>query len=338
MLEVVSVVKYRNKNMNLAFRSQFKALILGSILVTATFGSAFGSVICNAESENTNLRSGPSAKNFDVVDTLRNGDEVRILDWVVNPDGYTYYQVRFNSPKNKDIRTAYVYEESVGRNWCDPDIIKDNTCENYAGDKFYIGDKCFRKNSLIVDLRDNSIATIKDPNVLKKFDRVEELSLSKTDIIDLTPIAGIKSLEKLHLSDTRVTDLSPIAGLTNLKTLTFFNTTVENIDVVKRLPHLTFLNFSKTNVKNLEALRDHPSLKHVHLGDTKVTDISPLSTVKTLKSVDIYNTEINDVSPLFNLPLLETLRITQNGENIVVDGKDKVYDPARLPDFCHLFC
>src|SRR5262245_52359457 len=43
--------------------------------------------------------------------------------------------------------------------------------------------------------------------------RVEMLSLKETDVADLSPVAGLRSLKYLYLDDTEITDLAPISGL-----------------------------------------------------------------------------------------------------------------------------
>ena len=43
-----------------------------------------------------------------------------------------------------------------------------------------------------------------------------ELDLSRNQIKDVTPLAGLTKLELLWLHDNQITDLSPLAGLTKL--------------------------------------------------------------------------------------------------------------------------
>ena len=57
--------------------------------------------------------------------------------------------------------------------------------------------------------------------------KVKSLDLYDTQVVDLSPLAGLTNLEVLDLCDTQVVDLSPLAGLTNLEVLNLRNTQVD---------------------------------------------------------------------------------------------------------------
>lgn len=70
-------------------------------------------MICNTQGPVTNIRRGPSAKNYAVLDSVENGQHVTVLRDVINPDGYLYLEVEFSKPNYQDSVIGYVYHEAV---------------------------------------------------------------------------------------------------------------------------------------------------------------------------------------------------------------------------------
>ena len=54
---------------------------------------------------------------------------------------------------------------------------------------------------------------------LQRFPGLRLLSVSQTDISDLSPLAGLSALQSLDCSETQVSDLGPLAGLSALQSL-----------------------------------------------------------------------------------------------------------------------
>ena len=54
---------------------------------------------------------------------------------------------------------------------------------------------------------------------LQRFPGLRLLSVSQTDISDLSPLAGLSALQSLDCSGTQVSDLGPLAGLSALQSL-----------------------------------------------------------------------------------------------------------------------
>jgi hypothetical protein len=82
-----------------------------SFLLLAIPASA--EVICNFKTEKTNLRKGPSAKNFEIAAKLTNGHKLEVLERVTNPDGFEYLKVKFKNPETGKSAVAFVYHEAV---------------------------------------------------------------------------------------------------------------------------------------------------------------------------------------------------------------------------------
>jgi formylglycine-generating enzyme required for sulfatase activity/S1-C subfamily serine protease len=91
--------------------------------------------------------------------------------------------------------------------------------------------------------------------LLKAVGPVTVLSLSGTEVTDLSPLASLTSLQLLDLSGTGAADLAPLASLTNLR----------------------YLALRGTRVVDVMPLADLTSLRALDLRDTQVADVSPLS-------------------------------------------------------------
>lgn len=67
------------------------------------------------------------------------------------------------------------------------------------------------------------------PRTISEFEWLGTLTLSHTNVADLTPISTLEYLEVLDLSNTKVSDLSPLAGLRSIKTLDLSDTPVTDL-------------------------------------------------------------------------------------------------------------
>ena len=85
------------------------------------------------------------------------------------------------------------------------------------------------------------------------------LALIKSNISDISPLAGLTNLQGLFLTSNNISDISPLAGLTNLETL----------------------DLTGNNISDLSPLVANSGLS---VGDTVNLWSNPLSTA----SVDIY--------------------------------------------------
>lgn len=127
---------------------------------------------------------------------------------------------------------------------------------------------------------------------------VSSLNLSKTAVVDLTPLHGM-AIRKLNLSGTKVTDLSPLQG-TELEDLTLNSTSVSDISALRGLP-LTRLELNITRVTDLEPLRGMP-LKHLGISIGTITDLQPLEGMP-LEYLNLINSKVSDISVLRGMPL-----------------------------------
>ena len=117
------------------------------------------------------------------------------------------------------------------------------------------------------------------PSEITRLGNLAALSLSSTQVSDLTPLQGLTSLVSLSLSGTQVNDLTPLQGLTSLVSL----------------------NLHRTQVSDLTPLQGLTSLASLNLYRTQVSDLKPLASLTDLQTLDISRTQVSDLSVLVPL-------------------------------------
>jgi internalin A len=168
---------------------------------------------------------------------------------------------------------------------------------------------------------------------LKEFTQIEELYLSDSRVVDLTPLDGYEKLRLLHvehcdiediavlknmplledllLDYTRVSDLSPLKKSTKIKRLGLRSTKVDSLEVLSNFPELSYLEASKTSISEMESLALLNNLEVVSLRNTAISDITSLANHTKLFFIDLHQTDVVDLSPLQQLSQLKVLDISK---------------------------
>ena len=139
--------------------------------------------------------------------------------------------------------------------------------------------------------------------------RIRKLSLTRLQVTDLSPLAGLTSLRSLLLDGTQVTDLSPFAGLTSLRSLSLDGTQVADLSPLARITSLEFLFLEETQVADLSPLAGITSLRVLSLDGTQVADLSPLAHITSLRALWLDGTQVTDLSPLTRSTSLRELSL-----------------------------
>ncbi len=71
-----------------------------------------------------------------------------------------------------------------------------------------------------------------------RLSNLTRLSLSRTEIVDLSALIGLSELRELNLSDTRISNLDPLQNLIGLEQLNIQQTRVEKLDALQSLSGL----------------------------------------------------------------------------------------------------
>lgn len=102
---------------------------------------------------------------------------------------------------------------------------------------------------------------VKDWSFLKAH-TLRRLDVSGTEFADLTLLEHMKGrLRELNLSRTLVVDLSPLSQHKSFSRLRIDDMAVKDISPLAELPNLSWLHMRNTKVADLEPLRDKPGLK-----------------------------------------------------------------------------
>lgn len=90
-----------------------------------------------------------------------------------------------------------------------------------------------------LDLSNNHF--LQNLQAVARLSNLSYLSLSKTEIVDLSALLGLNELRELDLSNTRISDLSPLQSLLALELLNIENTRVESLEPLENLGGLRLI-------------------------------------------------------------------------------------------------
>ena len=158
---------------------------------------------------------------------------------------------------------------------------------------------------------------------------LSHLDLSDNGLADVAALGGLTGLRELLLGGNALRDLSPLAGLAGLRSLTLSNNGLTDIPALSGLSSLRQLWLDGNELESVRPLRRLRSLIYLHLGDNRIADISPLSSLADLRRLWLPGNRVEDVSALSGLWSLQRLDLSRN----------QVRDVAplsRLPDLSRL--
>lgn len=137
-----------------------------------------------------------------------------------------------------------------------------------------------------------------DRCVFPHFTALKELFLGPGDLVDLSPISGLKNLESLRASINKVSDLKPLQNLTKLDRLDLGRTSVKDLAPLGNLTNLTELALDDTPILEIGALSPLVKLERLSLKNTMVKDVSALKDMKKLKFLYLTGSAVDDTGAL----------------------------------------
>jgi hypothetical protein len=148
-----------------------------------------------------------------------------------------------------------------------------------------------------------------DP-VMKKLMELTMLECGYTDVSDLSPLQG-QPLRLLGLDRTQVSDLSALAGMQSLTTLGIQGTLVSNLSPLKGMP-LSSINCNGSPISDLSPLRGMP-LSRLDCYGTLVSDLSPLGDCKLLTALLATRTKVTPAAVAALQKALPNCKIVWDG-------------------------
>ena len=138
------------------------------------------------------------------------------------------------------------------------------------------------------------------------------LYVTRSEVSELTPLAGLENLQLLKLNDNRITDISPLSGLVNLQNLELHNNQIVDISPLAGLIGLRDLRMKSNEVEDISPLSGLVNLQCLKLQENQISDITPLAGLENLQFLKLSDNRITDISPLSALVNLEVLILGGN--------------------------
>ena len=117
---------------------------------------------------------------------------------------------------------------------------------------------------------------------------------AERDIVSLKGLEYAINLEFLHISRAEVSDLTPLAGLENLHTLKLFANRISDITPLTGLINLRDLELQDNQIVNISPLAGLVNLKRLNLGENQIVDFTP---IYGLKIETLYLGDISMIDP-----------------------------------------
>ena len=187
--------------------------------------------------------------------------------------------------------------------------------------------------------QDAAYARAQDAIATARTSDASDLTLSGDDFSDLTElppdVGTLTALTDLSLSGTQVSDISALSGLTGLMGLSLSRTPVSDISALSGLTGLTWLYLSRTEISDISALSGLSGLTTLSLMGTPVSDISALSGLTALSGLSLLGTPVNDLSPI--LPLTQLVDAPVLGglafrNNAAAQADPRIAEIAEIKD------
>lgn len=171
-----------------------------------------------------------------------------------------------------------------------------------------------RLDSKIVSITKTDLS---DLSGLAQLTALESLTLNDNLIADLTPLAGLTSLSYLHLGNNNITDISPLKSLTALRSLYLDGNKIDNLSPLESMTSLTTLS-----LRNMELTREQLDLLEralpncsIYCDEASVVEeitIGGITFFTDVTELDLRSLNITDISELAKCTKLTKLDLREN--------------------------
>ena len=148
---------------------------------------------------------------------------------------------------------------------------------------------------------------VSDLTPLAGLENLESLSIVRSEVSDLTPLSVLKNLHTLKLTGNQISDITPLAGLVNLEILILTQNQIVDITPLAGLINLRRLQLNHNQIEDISPLRGLVNLQHLQLQHNQIINISPLRGLLSLKVLNLGENPIIDLTPIYGLVGIEAL-------------------------------
>lgn len=138
------------------------------------------------------------------------------------------------------------------------------------------------------------------------------IDLSGNEIVDLSPISGLKRLQSITLSKNQITDLKPLEELTAVQLLDIADNKVTQLDALAKMSNLRSLWLANNQVTSLAPLTALTKIWSLDVAGNGLTDIAPVGQLKWLTNLDLDRNKVESLEAIRALKELDLLLVREN--------------------------
>lgn len=113
---------------------------------------------------------------------------------------------------------------------------------------------------------------LRNINDIKLFTEIEQISLGKNNITDITAFSKMNKLKRIWLYDNSISDIRPLENLTNLEELYLWDNSISDLTPLKKLKNLKELNLQNNYISDPSPLYGLKQLEVLVIGDNCMTE------------------------------------------------------------------
>lgn len=113
---------------------------------------------------------------------------------------------------------------------------------------------------------------LRNINDIKLFTEIEQISLGKNNITDITAFSKMDKLKRIWLYDNSISDIRPLENLTNLEELYLWDNSISDLTPLKKLKNLKELNLQNNYISDPSPLYGLKQLEVLVIGDNCMTE------------------------------------------------------------------
>lgn len=165
-----------------------------------------------------------------------------------------------------------------------------------------------------------------DMAFIENLTQLEELSITKAEIKDLSAFQNLVKLRRLHILWVFDTDMSYLSGLEALEYIYIQGYHIRNLSGMENIRNMTWVYLQemergsdKQGSISLDSFGNMDKLVHLDIIGLKIEDAAPISQLPELNTISLVGTGIEDIECLCRLEKLKKLEIYGYGNDHVVN-------------------